>query len=130
MITSEDRNEISGAFFALVVGSIIVLLVTFVFAIRMCWAHDHARPELNGWFMGLQSKGKSPCCDGSDAKHLEDVDWDFKDGHYRVRLDDQWVSVPDEAVVDGPNRAGTALVWPYYINGAPVVRCFMAGIEG
>ena len=90
-------------------------------------AHDPDRPELKGWFMGLQSKGKSPCCDGSDATRLDDVDWESKDGHYRVRLYGQWVDVPDEAVVEGPNRAGPAMVWPNPISGRPMVRCFMPG---
>ena len=91
-------------------------------------AHDHSRPELDHWFMSLQSKGKSPCCDGSDATRLDDVDWESEDGHYRVRLEGEWVDVPDSAVVNGPNRAGPTMVWPYYVNGAMRgVRCFMPG---
>jgi hypothetical protein len=90
-------------------------------------AHDHNRPGLNGWFMGLQSKAKAPCCDGSDATRVDDADWETRGGHYRVRLDGQWVEVPDSAVVEGPNRAGPTMVWPYYVNGLPVVRCFMPG---
>jgi hypothetical protein len=91
-------------------------------------AHDHSRPELDSWFMSLQSKGKSPCCDGSEAMRLDDVDWDSKDGHYRVRLQGEWVDVPDSAVVGGPNRAGPTMVWPYYVNGVMRgVRCFMPG---
>ena len=88
-------------------------------------AHDHSRQELDSWFTSLQSKGKSPCCDGSEAMRLDDVDWDSKDGHYRVRLQGEWVDVPDSAVVGGPNRAGPTMVWPYYVNGAMrQVRCF------
>jgi hypothetical protein len=89
--------------------------------------HDPARPELNGWFMGLSS-GKGPCCDGSDAMRLDDVDWESRDGHYRVRLDGEWVDVPDSAVVDGPNRAGPTMVWPYRKDGKlDQVRCFLPG---
>ena len=91
-------------------------------------AHDHARPELDSWFMSLESKSKSPCCDGSDALRVDDVDWETKDGHYRVKLQGEWVDVPDNAVVEGPNRAGPTMVWPYYVNGAMRgVRCFMPG---
>lgn len=94
-------------------------------------AHDPNRPELNGWFMGLQSKGKAACCDGSDALRLDDVDWDSKDGHYRVRLEGEWVDVPDSAVVDGPNRAGPTMVWPYRHDGKlNQIRCFMPGAQG
>ena len=91
-------------------------------------AHDHEHPELTPWYKSLKS-GNGPCCDGSDAVHLTDVDWDMKDNHYRVRLEGQWVDVPPEAVVQGPNHDGRTLVWPYYLNGRPNVRCFMPGAE-
>ena len=93
-------------------------------------AHDHQHPELNSWYESLYS-GKGPCCDGSDAERVDDADWETKDGHYRVRIDGEWVDVPNDAVVDGPNRAGRTMVWPYYLNGALVgVRCFLPGSMG
>ncbi|VIO68405.1 hypothetical protein [Bradyrhizobium ivorense] len=98
-------------------------------AIEPARAHDHQRPELNAWYESLHS-GKGPCCDGSDAKHIDDADWDTKDGHYRVRLEGEWVDVPDDAVVAGPNRAGRTMVWPYYLDGHPKPRCFMPGSMG
>lgn len=106
-------------------GMIVLFLVM---AVGSVLAHDHKRPELNGWFMGLKSNAGSPCCDGSDATSLDDPDWESKDGHYRVKLEGEWVDVPDSAVVQGPNRAGPAMVWPYYLNGGMRgVRCFMPG---
>jgi hypothetical protein len=92
-------------------------------------AHDYQHPELNGWYESLHS-GKGPCCDGSDAKRVDDADWETKDGHYRVRIDSEWVDVPNDAVVDGPNLAGRTVVWPYYLNGHPKARCFMPGSMG
>jgi hypothetical protein len=92
-------------------------------------AHDYQHPELNSWYESLHS-GKGPCCDGSDAKRVDDADWETKDGHYRVRIDGEWVDVPNAAVVDGPNRAGRTMVWPYYLNGHPKARCFMPGSMG
>ncbi len=50
-----------------------------------------------------------------------------QDGHYRVRLDGQWIVVPDDRVVTQPNRIGPSIVWPQYLNGNPIVRCFMPG---
>jgi len=99
------------------------------FTINGARAHDHEHPELNSWYESLRS-GKGPCCDGSDAKRVDDADWESKDGHYRVRIDGEWVDVPKEAVVDGPNRAGRTMVWPYYIDGHPKARCFMPGSMG
>lgn len=107
---------------------LMIVLIVILFSIRPGFTHDHGRPDLNNWFMSLQSKGKVSCCDGSDAMRLDDVDWDAKDGHYRVRLQGEWVDVPDSAVVEGPNRAGPTMVWPYYLNGSMRgVRCFMPG---
>ena len=54
--------------------------------------------------------GKGPCCDGGDAKRIDDADWEIEEGHYRVRIDGEWVDVPWEAVVDGPNREGRTMV--------------------
>lgn len=93
-------------------------------------AHDHNRPELDGWYKGLAS-GKGPCCDGSDATHLSDVDWDTKrDGdkvHYRVRIEGEWYDVPDDAVLTEPNKDGRTLVWPIRGWGGLTIRCFMPG---
>jgi len=50
--------------------------------------------------------------------------------HYRVRIDGEWVDVPSEAVVDGPNRLGRTMVWPYYKDGHPKTRRFMPGSIG
>lgn len=98
------------------------------FSSTVVLAHDHGRPELNEWFKGLRAHSGVSCCDGSDATSLEDVDWDTKDDHYRVRLNGQWVDVPDEAVIDDPNKAGPTMVWPYYgPNGVIIIRCFLRG---
>jgi len=47
--------------------------------------------------------------------------------HYDLEQNGEWVDVPDEAVVKGPNRDGRALVWPMYEDGHPRARCFMPG---
>ena len=109
-------------------------LVVFVATLPLSFtgrahAHDYQHPELNAWYESLHS-GKGPCCDGTDAKRVDDADWETKNGQYRVRIDGEWVDVPDEAVVPGPNRAGRTVVWPYYINGHPKARCFMPGSMG
>jgi len=109
----------------------VVVFVTMlpISTIGRALAHDHQHPELNGWYESLRS-AKGPCCDGTDAERVDDADWDTKDGHYRVRIDGEWVDVPNEAVVAGPNLAGRTMVWPYYLNGHPKARCFMPGSMG
>ena len=89
-------------------------------------AHDPGRPDLNGWFDRLAS-GKGPCCSASDGASVADPDWESRGGHYRVRLDGDWVDVPDEAVIKGPNLVGRTWVWPIRGPTGTVVRCFMPG---
>jgi len=83
------------------------------------------------WWEGLHPKGGGlPCCDIADGQKVLDVDWDTSgpNNSYRVRLDGQWIVVPDAAVVTEPNRFGSAVVWPYQDgNGVTQIRCFLPG---
>ena len=86
----------------------------------------NSTPELKAWFEGLKS-GKGPCCSDADGTAVSDVDWESDRGHYRVRLDGEWVDVPDEAVITEPNRAGRTMVWPMRFDSQISIRCFMPG---
>ncbi|WP_414644629.1 hypothetical protein [Bradyrhizobium sp.] len=93
-------------------------------------AHDdgrYANSPLKPWFDSLHSKAGGACCSNADGMALADVDWDTRDGHYRVRLDGEWIDVPADSVITEPNRAGRTMVWPYYVNGHPLIRCFLPG---
>ena len=98
---------------------------------------------LHDWFEHLAS-GIGRCCSDADGRALEEVDWETKNGHYRVRVpkapnskETVWIEVPDAAVITEPNRAARTMVWPVYDNvqgfsddeGDPIVsiRCFMPG---
>jgi hypothetical protein len=85
-----------------------------------------ADPELKSWFDSLKS-GKGPCCSDADGTAVSDVDWQSASGHYRVRLDGEWVDVPDEAVITQPNRIGRTMVWPLRGYLGLTIRCFMPG---
>ena len=100
-------------------------------------AHDVGRyaagaPALHAWFDRLAS-AKGLCCSFADGAKVEDVDWDTQRGadggvRYRVRLNGQWLDVPEAAVVTEPNRFGPAVVWPYRdIEGKTQIRCFIPG---
>jgi hypothetical protein len=87
----------------------------------------YANSPLKQWFDKLAS-GKGLCCSFADGVSVEDVDWDTQGGNYRVRLNGQWYTVPDAAVVTEPNKFGPAVVWPYKdMEGATQIRCFMPG---
>lgn len=107
----------------------LVALVSIA-AAQLAQARDpdgrYANSPLKEWFDGLRS-GKGPCCSDADGSAVSDVDWESKDGHYRVRLDGAWIDVPDEAVVTEPNRVGRAMVWPIKSYMGVTIRCFMPG---
>ena len=87
----------------------------------------YANEPLHAWFDQLAS-GKGLCCSFADGFSIQDVDWDTRDGRYRVRIHGEWIVVPDAAVVTEPNRFGPAVVWPYKdTEGATQIRCFLPG---
>lgn len=91
-----------------------------------------AGSPLKPWFDSLATEAGGQCCAFVDG--VVDVAWDTTpEGHYRVQVWGQWITVPDEAVVKGPNRLGRAIVWPY-IDDIPggkriQIRCFLPGTE-
>lgn len=112
---------------ATVSGLSLAILVSLL--VGLVHARDDGRYSLSPlkpWFDSLKS-GKGPCCSVADGVAIADPDWDSKDGHYRVRIDNEWIGVPDDAVITEPNRAGRTMVWP--VKGAlgTTIRCFMPG---
>jgi hypothetical protein len=107
----------------------VALLVPAVFLAGHAVARDdgrYANSPLKPWFDSLKS-GKGPCCSDADGSVVADVDWESKDGHYRVRLWGQWIDVPDDAVITEPNRAGRTMVWPMWGTVGISIRCFLPG---
>jgi hypothetical protein len=144
-MTSKNFNLVV----TIVIGTFLLLGGAFLSQLPAARGHDHNRPDLDKWFMSLYSNHGALCCDGTEAMHLSNVEWTAPDSpshHYRVKIpvnaeaynrarhsavvDTMWVDVPDDAVVDEPNKEGTALVWPTYGPTGGTVRCFMPGAEG
>ena len=45
-----------------------------------------------------------------------------------MRLNGEWIFVPDDAVVTEPNKFEPAVVWPYMSpDGQTQIRCFIPG---
>ncbi|WP_456739090.1 hypothetical protein [Bradyrhizobium sp. USDA 4471] len=86
----------------------------------------YSQSPLKSWFDSLKS-GKGPCCSVTDGLAIADPDWESKDGHFRVRIENEWIVVPDDAVLTEPNRAGRATVWPIKGPSGTTIRCFMPG---
>lgn len=109
----------------------ICVAAAFVCVAVPALAHDHKRPELDGYFRSLRNTDGAYCCDGTDAISVDDPDWKTENGHNSVKIDGAWVSVPNSALVTQPNKYGPAVVWPGpTVNGEQTVRCFMQGMMG
>lgn len=116
--------------FTYIVVISIALIMMFLSVIDL-FARDRGQyanstPEIKKWFEGLKS-GKGPCCSDADGSALSDVDWQSLDGHYSVRINGEWIIVPDDAVLKVPNLTGRTMVWPMFYNGRAVIRCFIPG---
>jgi hypothetical protein len=106
-----------------------LLIAPFLLSSGHAVARDDGRfadSPLKPWFDSLRSH-LGPCCSDADGVALADPDWESHNGHYRVRIDGQWVEVPDEAVITEPNRAGRTMVWPVKTVFGVAIRCFMPG---
>lgn len=108
--------------------SAVLLLVSAVLVTPAIGRDDgqYDSSPLKSWFESLQSEfGK--CCTDADGYIVQDADWESDHGRYRVRIDNEWIVVPDGALIAQPNRFGRTMVWRHYIDGHPRVRCFMPG---
>jgi hypothetical protein len=107
----------------------VLLMMALVLCTHDAMARDDGRysdSPLKPWFDSLRSH-LGPCCSDADGVALADPDWESHNGHYRVRIDGQWVEVPDEAIITEPNRAGRTMVWPVKTAFGISIRCFMPG---
>jgi hypothetical protein len=117
------------------VGTILILfavvialwIITYVSAYPRDLDGRFAQNPYKDWFNSLAS-GKGLCCSFADGLTIQDVDWRTKDGHYQVWINQQWIDVPDNALVHDRNRFGPAVVWPYQdVDGTTKIRCFLPG---
>lgn len=105
----------------------LLLLASFV---GITQARDldgrYAASPLKGWFDSLSSS-KGPCCSDADGLVVQYPDWESKSGHFRVKIEDVWYDVPDDAVLKQPNLFGKTMVWPIKGWGGLTIRCFIPG---
>lgn len=137
-MTSSNRETWRTVVLALLAS--LVVVAVFAAATRKAPArekypgqYDHIDPEIRNWVKGLKDKKGNGCCDTADGYPAE-YDWDMATGRYRVFIEGQWYVVPDDALLDEPNRLGYATVWWFHTwdNGkmTPKIRCFLPGAGG
>jgi hypothetical protein len=88
----------------------------------------YAQFPLKQWFDSLHSK-KGYCCSDADGQKTDyeiSVDGAGK-RHYAAPIDGVLTEVPDDAVLDAPNRTpeGSAMKWIYIANGRKQFKCFL-----
>ena len=83
--------------------SIIIFVSLLIGAVQARDDGRYSLSPLKPWFDSLKS-GKGPCCSVADGLAIADPDWESKDGHFRVRIDNEWIDVPDDAVITEPNQ--------------------------
>jgi hypothetical protein len=114
----------------LVMRKVLFIAILLFGSLASAGARDdgrYANSPLKSWFDRLASN-KGLCCSFADGFRVDNVDWDTQDGRYRVRLNGEWIVVPDDAVVTEPNKFGPAVVWPYMgTDGQTQIRCFLPG---
>jgi hypothetical protein len=103
-----------------------ILAAGFVGAVQARDDGRYSQSPLKPWFDSLKS-GKGPCCSDADGFAVSDPDWESRNGHYVVRIDNEWIDVPDDAVIKEPNRVGRTMVWPIKGSLGTSIRCFLPG---
>ena len=86
----------------------------------------YTNSPLKEWFDLLASR-KGLCCSVADGYVVDDPDWESSKGHYRVRIENEWIDVPDDAIITVPNKVGRTMVWPMRDGKGLTIRCFMPG---
>jgi hypothetical protein len=114
----------------------LLLLVTLTAKVL---ARDYGQyrdidPGLRQWIEALKDKTGKGCCETADG-HPAEYEWDIAGNRYRVRIEGEWYNVPEEAVIEGPNKLGYATVWywiSWEIDGKKThhIRCFLPGPGG
>jgi hypothetical protein len=127
------------------VGFVIVICAIAVAILVVLWgsmalSRDNGQwaqspPAIRKWFQDQRvpngpEAGKS-CCNTSDGNYAEE---DIRDGNYWTRCPvdspcpiKEWMLVPAGAVIHDPNRNGAPVVWWFYEQGLPKIRCYAPG---
>ena len=86
-------------------------------------------PDLAPWFQSLQSPALGiSCCDQADGHILKDSEWRQNGDAYEVTIENTWVPVPAQAVLDRTdNPTGSAVA--FWLPGTTNIICFVRPSE-
>jgi hypothetical protein len=106
---------------------ITLSVVTFATAsqARDYGQYRHVPHDIKAWIEKLTDDRGVPCC--ATADDVAPDAWEMGPRHYRVKIYDAWLDVPDAAVIRAPNRLGHTVVWIDTSEDVMGVRCFLPG---
>ena len=121
-----------------VIGSVMLLSAVAQARDNGQWAQSD--PATREWFRSQRNPTtKVPCCSEADGTYAEEdirgddywarftyQRWDMSGKKYASEVS-EWMRVPPETVIHDPNRHGSPVVWWYFVDGKPGIRCFAPG---
>ena len=119
--------------------SVLIAIAWFVAMRTGAYAHwrpeyAQASPDVRNWFKSQRAPTTNvPCCDISDGEFAEeDIRYDEKGvGHFWTRWSKhlEWMLVPDDVVIQEPNKWGRPVVfWAEdSVNNVMYIRCYARG---
>jgi hypothetical protein len=120
-------------FLSIMLAAFVVIAFVAVSEARDNGQYAHVAKNFMVWIESLTDTNEIGCCAAADGLRPQAIDWDITATHYRVKVRDSWIGVPDSAVIKEPNRLGYAVAWLEYdwdIDAGEQtirVRCFMPG---
>lgn len=93
------------------------------------WMLTHDPQDINyDWYVRQVNRRGFSCCNNNDWANPND--WRRSASGYQVRIIDNWIDVPDFAVLQGRSPTGTSVVWFSSFEGKITIFCFIPGSEG
>ena len=116
----------------------IAIYIVLAITVTLAMARDDGRwaqidPATREWFRSQKVPGGphvgTSCCSEADGVYAEE---DIENGQYVVTFEAHGrqikrMRVPDDRVIREPNRHGRAVVWFWFENAEPRIRCFIPG---
>jgi len=90
--------------------------------------YNNVSAEVRQWFRSQKSpKTGGLCCNEADGIYAEEQ---IREGVYWTRFEltrGEWIRVPPEVVLKGPNINGAPVAWWYFQDGKVQIRCYAPG---
>ena len=107
----------------------LALLVLSVPALARDYGqYNNVSAEVRQWFRSQKSpKTGGLCCNEADGMYAEEQ---IREGVYWTRFElthGEWIPVPPDVVLKGPNINGAPVAWWYFQDGKVQIRCYAPG---